>query len=37
VEFFLWLRRGEPAVDRGEIDAVVSAGAAGVSGEKVDE
>jgi 23S rRNA (cytidine1920-2'-O)/16S rRNA (cytidine1409-2'-O)-methyltransferase len=37
VEFFLWLRHAEPALGREEIDAVVSAGLAGASGEKVDE
>jgi 23S rRNA (cytidine1920-2'-O)/16S rRNA (cytidine1409-2'-O)-methyltransferase len=37
VEFFLWLRHGEPLVDRAEIDAVVSAGPPGVPGEKVEE
>jgi 23S rRNA (cytidine1920-2'-O)/16S rRNA (cytidine1409-2'-O)-methyltransferase len=35
VEFFLWLRRGPAAVDRAEIEAVVSAGAPGVPSEKV--
>ena len=37
VEFFLWLRRGEPTVDHDEIDAVVSAGPASAVGEKVGE
>jgi 23S rRNA (cytidine1920-2'-O)/16S rRNA (cytidine1409-2'-O)-methyltransferase len=37
VEFFLWLRRGSPTVGRDEIDAVVSAGPVGASGEKVGE
>jgi 23S rRNA (cytidine1920-2'-O)/16S rRNA (cytidine1409-2'-O)-methyltransferase len=35
VEFFLWLQRGPAAVDRAEIEAVVSAGAPGVPSEKV--
>jgi 23S rRNA (cytidine1920-2'-O)/16S rRNA (cytidine1409-2'-O)-methyltransferase len=35
VEFFLWLRRGPAAVDRGQIDAVVSASEAGAPGERV--
>ena len=35
VEFFLWLRRGPAAVDRADIEAVVSAGAPGAPGEKV--
>ncbi len=35
VEFFLWLRRGPAAVDRADIEAVVSAGAPGVPSEKV--
>ncbi len=37
VEYFLWLRRGRASVDVAEIDAVVSAGAPGVPGEKVGE
>ncbi len=37
VEFFLWLHRAAARVDRAAIDAVVSAGPAGVLGEKVDE
>jgi 23S rRNA (cytidine1920-2'-O)/16S rRNA (cytidine1409-2'-O)-methyltransferase len=37
VEFFLWLRRGAPNVGRDDIDAVVSAGPAGASGEKVGQ
>ncbi len=36
VEFFLWLRRGPGVIDRGEIEAVVSAGPPGVPGEKVE-
>jgi 23S rRNA (cytidine1920-2'-O)/16S rRNA (cytidine1409-2'-O)-methyltransferase len=36
VEFFLWLRSGPAAVDRAAIDAAVSAGPAGVPGEKVE-
>jgi 23S rRNA (cytidine1920-2'-O)/16S rRNA (cytidine1409-2'-O)-methyltransferase len=36
VEFFLWLRRGESAVDRQLIDAAVSAGAPGDPDEKVE-
>ena len=35
VEFFLWLRRGPAAVDRADIEAVVSAGAPAVPSEKV--
>jgi 23S rRNA (cytidine1920-2'-O)/16S rRNA (cytidine1409-2'-O)-methyltransferase len=35
VEFFLWLRRGPAAVDRADIEAVVSAGPPGVPSEKV--
>lgn len=37
VEFFLWLRRGPAVVDRAAIEAVVSAGPAGVPDEKVVE
>jgi len=37
VEFFLWLRRGAPEVDRAEIDAVVSSGPVGAAGEKVEQ
>jgi 23S rRNA (cytidine1920-2'-O)/16S rRNA (cytidine1409-2'-O)-methyltransferase len=37
VEFFLWLRRGTAVVDEAEIEAVVSAGPAGVPDEKVGE
>jgi 23S rRNA (cytidine1920-2'-O)/16S rRNA (cytidine1409-2'-O)-methyltransferase len=37
VEFFLWLRRGPAAVDRDLIEATVSAGPAGVPGERVEE
>jgi 23S rRNA (cytidine1920-2'-O)/16S rRNA (cytidine1409-2'-O)-methyltransferase len=37
VEFFLWLRRGPARIDRGDIEAVVSAGPPGVAGEKVGE
>ncbi len=37
VEFFLWLRRGEPAVTDADIDTVVrGATGAGAAGEKVD-
>jgi 23S rRNA (cytidine1920-2'-O)/16S rRNA (cytidine1409-2'-O)-methyltransferase len=35
VEFFLWLRRGRPTIGHDEIDRVVSAGPAGVTGERV--
>jgi 23S rRNA (cytidine1920-2'-O)/16S rRNA (cytidine1409-2'-O)-methyltransferase len=37
VEFFLWLRHGPPIVDRDAIEAVVSAGPAGVASERVEE
>jgi 23S rRNA (cytidine1920-2'-O)/16S rRNA (cytidine1409-2'-O)-methyltransferase len=36
VEFFLWLRRGPSAVGQAEIEAVVSAGPPGVTGERVE-
>jgi 23S rRNA (cytidine1920-2'-O)/16S rRNA (cytidine1409-2'-O)-methyltransferase len=36
VEFFLWLRRGYATTGADEIEQVVSAGPAGVSGEKVN-
>ena len=37
VEFFLWLRAGEPETDRGAIEAEVARSASlGVSGEKVN-
>ena len=37
VEFFLWLRRGEPLVDAEHIHSVVrAADPLGVAGEKVD-
>jgi 23S rRNA (cytidine1920-2'-O)/16S rRNA (cytidine1409-2'-O)-methyltransferase len=36
VELFLWLRHGPARVDRAAIDAAVSAGPAGVPGERVD-
>jgi len=36
VEFFLWLRRGSATTGADEIEQVVSAGPAGVSGEKVN-
>jgi 23S rRNA (cytidine1920-2'-O)/16S rRNA (cytidine1409-2'-O)-methyltransferase len=37
VEFFLWLRRGPAIIDGADIEAVVSAGPAGVPDEKVRE
>jgi 23S rRNA (cytidine1920-2'-O)/16S rRNA (cytidine1409-2'-O)-methyltransferase len=37
VEFFLWLRHGDPVVGRDQIEAVVSAGAPGDPSEKVEE
>jgi 23S rRNA (cytidine1920-2'-O)/16S rRNA (cytidine1409-2'-O)-methyltransferase len=37
VEFFLWLRRGDPQVDRDAIEAEVGRSASlGVPGERVD-
>ena len=36
VEFFLWLRQGPATIGHDVIEAVVSAGPAGVPGEKVD-
>ena len=35
VEFCLWLRQGPAAIDRSDIEAVVSAGPPGVAGERV--
>jgi 23S rRNA (cytidine1920-2'-O)/16S rRNA (cytidine1409-2'-O)-methyltransferase len=37
VEFFLWLRRGTAVIDRDAIDATVSAGPVGATGERVSE
>jgi 23S rRNA (cytidine1920-2'-O)/16S rRNA (cytidine1409-2'-O)-methyltransferase len=37
VEFFLWLRHGDPTIGPGEIEAVVSGDPPGDPGEKVEE